>query len=355
MSDKLNVGYVPYSADLSHPGDRRRIGTWSKARRADLQLKDPTDSDLLVLSAAANFNFWLHKAKQPVILDLVDGYLGEDPMFLRDLGRNLVRSFKGKSNYSAVTFTRALQNACRKADAVIVASPEQAKDVLPFNSCVHVILDDHSELDAARQERKVGKTKNPSPKYIFWEGFGYTIKHFKFVAPSIDQFMSQRGYKLFILTNPNFARWGGYLGKINAEKMIKKWFPKSKNQIEVIQWSIEGVISCASLSDFAIIPVDTSDKFANLKPENKLLSMWHLGLPTLFSSTFAYKRVADEVNISEFCVASSNWQSIFDNLEIESLGDSLGKTERYINETHTRDILVEKWQMVFESVLAKND
>lgn len=354
MSDKLNIGYVPYSADLSHPGDRRRIGAWSKARRTDLQLKDPTDSDLLVLSAAANFNFWLHKAKQPVILDLVDGYLGEDPVFLRDLGRNLIRSFKGKSNYSAVTFTRALQNACRKADAVIVASPEQAKDVLRFNSCVYVILDDHSELDAARQERKVGKTKNPSLKYIFWEGFGYTIKHFKFVAPSLDEFMSQRGYKLFILTNPNFARWGDYLGKINAEKMIKKWFPKSKNQIEVIQWSIESVIHRASLSDFAIIPVDTSDKFANLKPENKLLSMWHLGLPTFFSSTFAYKRVADEISLSEFCVSPGNWQSIFDNLNTESLEDSLSKTENYIKETHTRDILVEKWQMVFEAVLAKN-
>lgn len=354
MSDKLNIGYVPYSADLSHPGDRRRISTWSKARRTNLQLKDPTESDLLVLSAAANFNFWLHKSKQPVILDLVDGYLGEDPVFIRDLGRNLIRSFKGKSNYSAVTFTRALQNACRKADAVIVASPEQAKDVLRFNSCVHVILDDHSELDASRQEREISKTKNPSQKYIFWEGFGYTIKHFKSVAPSLDEFMNQSGYKLLVLTNPNFARWGGYLGKINAEKMIKKWFPKSKNQIEVIQWSIESVIRCASLSDFAIIPVDTNDKFANLKPENKLLSMWHLGLPTLFSSTLAYKRVADEVSLSEFCVSPGNWQSIFDNLNIESLEDSLNKTENYINETHTRDLLVEKWQIVFEAVLAKN-
>ena len=354
MSDKLKIGYVPYSLDLSHPGDRRRIGTWSKTRRNDLQLDDPTESDLLVLSAAANFDFWLKKSKQPVILDLVDGYLGEDPWFPRDLGRNLVRSFKGKSNYSALTFTRALENACRKADAVIVASPEQAKDVLPFNSCVYVILDDHSELDAARQQRKVGKPEDPSPKYIFWEGFGYTIKHFRFVAPSLDEFMSRSGYKLLILTNPNFARWGGYLGKINAEKMIKKWFPKSKSQIEVIQWSIEDVIRCAALSDFAIIPVDTNDKFANLKPENKLLSMWHLGLPTLFSNTFAYKRVADEVEISEFCVASSNWQNIFDNLKIESLNNSLDKSESYINKTHTRDILVEKWQKVFEVVLAKD-
>jgi hypothetical protein len=354
MLDKLKIGYVPYSADLSHPGDRRRIGTWSKTRRNDLQLKDPTESDLLVLSAAANFDFWLNKSKQPVILDLVDGYLGEEPSILRDLGRNLVRSFKGKSNYSAVTFTRALQNACRKADAVIVASQEQAKDVLPFNSCVHIILDDHSELDAARQERKVSKLKDPSSKYIFWEGFGYTIKHFSFLAPSLDNYMSQSGYKLLILTNPNFARWGGYLGKINAEKLIKNWFPKSKNQIEIISWSIEDVIHYASLSDFAIIPVDTKDKFANLKPENKLLSMWHLGLPTLFSNTFAYQRVANEIGIPEFCIDSSNWQSVFENLEVDSLDKSLNKTENYINKTHTKDILVEKWQNVFDTVLAKN-
>jgi hypothetical protein len=354
MSDKLKIGYVPYSADLSHPADRRRIGTWSKTRKNDLQLENPTKSDLLVLSAAANFDFWINKSKQPVILDLVDGYLGEEPLFIRDLGRNLVRSFKGKSNYSAVTFTRALQNACRKADAVVVASQEQAKDVLPFNSCVHIILDDHSELDAARQERKVSKLKDPSSKYIFWEGFGYTIKHFRFLAPSLDKFMSQSGYKLLILTNPNFARWGGYLGKINAEKLIKKWFPKSKNQIEIIPWSIEDVIRCASISDFAIIPVDTNDKFANLKPENKLLSMWHLGLPTFFSNTFAYKRIAHELGISEFCIDSSAWQTILEDLKFDSLGDSMTKTEKYINETHTKEILVEKWQKVFESVLAKN-
>ena len=64
--------------------------------------------------------------------------------------------------------------------------------------------------------------------------------------------------------------------------------------------------------------------------------------------------VGYQINLSEFCVASSNWQSIFDNLKIESLGDSLGKTEKYLNKTHTREILVEKWQKVFEAVLAKD-
>ena len=353
MTDSLKIGYVPYSVDLNHPGDRRRIGTWSKVTKNELELENPIDSDLLVLSAAANFDYWLSRAKQPVILDLVDGYLGAEPAFLTDLGRNLVRSFKGRSNYSAITFTKALRDACRKADAVIVASPEQAIGVFPFNSQVHVILDDHSELDVARQVKKIYNVENTDSRYIFWEGFGYTIKHFKFLAPNLDEFMHRSGYKLLILTNPNFARWGGYLGKVNAEKLIKKWFPRSKQQIEIIPWSIKDVIRCASLSDFAIIPVDTKDKFANLKPENKLLSMWHLGLPTLFSNTFAYKRVAREVGISELCIDASSWQTTLDELKLDSLGDSIGKTERYINGTHTKDILVEKWQKVFETVLAR--
>lgn len=354
MSDNLKIGYVPYSADLKHPGDRRRIGIWSKTSNNELALDNPTESDLLVLSAAANFDYWLKRANQPVILDLVDGYLGEDPGFLKDFARNIVRSFKGKSNYSAITFTRALRDACGKADAVIVASVEQAKEVLPFNSQVHIILDDHSELDAARKGREVNKPKNASSKYIFWEGFGYTIKHFRFIAPFLDNFMSQNGYRLLILTNPNFARWGGYLGKVNAENLIKKWFPKSKNQIEIIPWSIEDVIRCATISEFAIIPIDTNDKFANLKPENKLLSMWHLGLPTLFSSTHAYKRIADEIGVSELCIDSSNWHHIFNNSNVDFFQISLSKTEKYINETHTKEILVEKWQKVFASVLANN-
>ena len=82
--------------------------------------------------------------------------------------------------------------------------------------------------------------------------------------------------------------------------------------------------------------------------------MWHLGLPTLFSSTFAYSRIANEVGVSEFCIEAANWQVVLESLKVDSLGESIGKTESYINETHTKKILVEKWQRVFEAVLAKN-
>ena len=166
--------------------------------------------------------------------------------------------------------------------------------------------------------------------------------------------MQRSGYKLFVLTNPNFARWGGYIGNINAEKLLSKWFPRSKHQIEIVPWSINDLIRCASISDFAIIPVDTSDKFASLKPENKLLSMWHLGLPTLFSNTFAYKRLADEVGVSQYCIDDASWHSILCEIKNDQFDDLITKTDSYINKTHTKEILVNKWQKVFDSVLAKN-
>ena len=50
MSDKLRVGYVPYSNDLQHPGDRRRILIWANANNLMLQTQQPLDSDLLILS-----------------------------------------------------------------------------------------------------------------------------------------------------------------------------------------------------------------------------------------------------------------------------------------------------------------
>ena len=355
MTGDFKVGYVPHSPDLSHPGDRRRIGTWSESTGIKLQLDLPTESDLLVLSASANLNYWIRRSKQPVILDLVDGYLGEHPGLFKNFGRNLIRSFNGQSNYSSITFTRALKKACAEADAVIVASPEQAEQVHPYNSKVYIILDDHSELDSARFMRKSNGNSEDAKRYIFWEGFGYTIKHFKFVAPYLDKFMTESGYKLLILTNPIFARWGGYLGRVNAEKLIKKWFPLSSDQIEIIPWSVDEVIRRATISDFAIIPVETKDKFANLKSENKLISMWHLGLPTLFSNTQAYKRVSDEIGLSELCLDQTEWSGFLSDLDIDFLTKTLIETQKYIEKIHTREMLVKKWQSVFESVLANHE
>ena len=103
------IGYVPHSKDLSHPADRRRIAFWADEIGLDLEITNPRASNVLFLSSAANFGYWLKRAQQPVILDLVDGYIGENPKFSTDFMRNIVRTFRGSSSFFWITYTRNTQ------------------------------------------------------------------------------------------------------------------------------------------------------------------------------------------------------------------------------------------------------
>lgn len=352
----MKVGYVPYSKDLQHPGDRRRLAAWAIDQQIKLNLTDPLDSDLLVLSNAANFDFWIKRADQPVVLDLVDGYLGEHPTFLKDVLRNIVRTLRGTSKLRWITYTNHLRNACLKSDAVIVASKEQRDVILKFNKNVFVILDDHSELDSASSV--TGNSPNelpllPTSNNLFWEGFGYTLKHFQAIAPDLDKFLYENDWGMYLLTNEQFPRWGGYIGNVKTRLLVEKWFPLSEHAIQVIPWSIENLIEIANHSKLGIIPIDTHDRFATLKPENKLLSMWHLGLPVIFSNTPAYSRIASEANEERACIGKGDWlaaltfftQSTSEREELKKSGLD------YISEHHTHRILINKWKDALEFVI----
>ena len=349
----LKIGYVPHSTDLEHPADRRRLAAWAVSNEIKLNVENPLESDVLVLSSAANFGHWLSRATQPVILDLVDGYMGEHPSFLKNFARNFLRSLQGTSNLKWITYTRHLRAACQRSDAIIVASPEQRETILKYNSNVYVILDDHSELIVHRT-REVTKTpKRPSSgnmKYLFWEGFGYTLKHFQLIAKELDAFLSQGNWRMYILTVPVFPRWGGFLGKMNSQTLIRKWFPNSWERIEVVPWSLENVERFSSMSEVAIIPIDKSDKFGSLKSENKLLSMWQLSLPVLFSNIPAYLRVANASSQLSFCIDDEEWAAAFDSIIDSRRQLTSGDQERrlYMSRFHTHEILMSQWSIVIE-------
>lgn len=344
----LKVGYVPYSRDLQHPGDRRRLAGWALDKGIALSLTDPTDSDVLILSNAANFDYWLNRAKQPVILDLVDGYLGEHPSLFKDVGRNIVRSLRGTSDFKWGRYTSHLKSACSRSDAIIVASIEQKELVLEFNKNVQIILDDHSELDTdGHIDLSIAHPR------LFWEGFGYTLKHFQPISANLDRFLSESGWGMYLLTTEEFPRWGGYIGKVKSRSLIEKWFPLSSGSIEIIPWSIQNVIKYAQASSIGIIPVDPTDKFASLKSENKLLSMWHLGLPTLFSTIPSYSRVALDSHQGQACIPNNDWYTALRDLSQSSAEreDLRIRSKMYINEHHTHKHLIEKWDAALNSVL----
>jgi hypothetical protein len=354
----LKIGYIPHSIDLQHPADRRRLAAWADSNEIKLNVENPLESDVLVLSNAANFGRWLSKATQPVILDLVDGYMGEHPSFLKDFARNSLRSLQGTSNLKWVTYTRHLRAACQRSDAIIVASPEQREAILKYNSNVHVILDDHSELATHNPLEGTNTPKeltSGNTKYLFWEGFGYTLKHFQLIARDLDRFLTREDWKMYLVTVRVFPKWGGFLGKIDSQTLIKKLFPISWERIIIIPWTLENLKKYSAISNCAIIPIDKSDKFGSLKSENKLLSMWQLGLPVLFSNIPSYLRVANASNQLSFCIDDEDWAAAFDSLINSRQQLASGDEERrtYMRQFHTHEILMKKWSDVIIGLVQK--
>ena len=348
----IRVGYVPYSINLLHPADRRRLASWAADKKMELNTANPLDSDVLVLSNAANFGYWLKRAKQPVILDLVDGYLGENPSFLKDVARNIIRSLQGLSSLHWITYTRHLRYACKVSQTVIVASPEQRELVIKLNSNVHVILDDHSEIDSVFASAAQKVSIEPEP-YIFWEGFGFTLKHFEFMAPDLDRFLEEFNWGMNLVTVEEFPRWGGYIGKVQTSDVVKSLFPKSWKSIKIIPWSLDNLAMNACNSRFAIIPISPLDQFANLKSENKLLSMWHLRMPTLTSPTPAYQRVLSIAGKPEACVKDGDWYERLSSLAISLVHrkELASSGTEYVLAHHTHHQMVKKWDEIISLTL----
>jgi hypothetical protein len=353
-----NLVYVPLSKDLSHPADRRRIKIWSDYYKIPLIQKDlkMLDSkDILVLSSAGKLSEFSIKHKGPVIIDLVDGYLSYKTPFIEDFSRNTLRAFLNRSSFSSITFSNELKRAISRANAVVVSCPEQKQSIMHLNADIHCILGDHSELKFVSDET----TKKSSKEFtILWEGLGYTLKHLFSIADELEKFILDSQGRLIIVTNSFYSRWANSFGQIDVKKLISTKLSKVIDRVEFIEWSIENLQMASSRSDVAIIPIDLSDKFAAAKPENKLLSFWTMGVPTLCSPTDAYTRVLTEAKCEEFLVLNRRWFEVLGRISNLIRNDKCVLVNKqlefrdYLDKFHSRENLVKKWNSLLQDYLA---
>jgi len=351
-----NISYIPYSLDLSHPGDRRRIKIWLDYFGISVNLceKAVKPGDVLILSSGANLRYWSSRHNGPVVIDLVDGYLSAKTRFTEDISRNFVRALLGKSSFRSITFTNELRRAISECSAVIVSSPEQKRSIESLNSNVVCILDDHTEL-----QTEISEPRNSDGEdfVILWEGLGYTLKHLFQVADQIKEFMHGKRVKLLVVTSPKFYRWSSRIGKVDTDKRLKNNFGEILENLEFIEWSIENLKMAAKRAHVGIIPLDLRDEFAVSKPENKLLSFWTLGVPTLCSPMPSYVRVLSAVEGESYLVQESEWKNSLNNIfDMYLDNSSIFKLHRenwrkYLMTVHTRKILINKWHQVLQPLM----
>ena len=342
--------YDSYSADLTQIADRRRIGLW--IHKKDFEVFDSENNPIniqVIQPFTDPFLIQRLNTETKVVLDMVDGYLVDTPSVLLDYARYFLRSSKIQALMHPMRFSNSLRKICALVDMVVVASDEQAALVKPFNRNVRVIRDSHDELGQPLPIKEFSTNRNLN---IFWEGLGFTLIHFKDVANDLGEFLISTNSTLHLVTNESFPRFAGKFGKIDAKREIKEMFGQASSRIVVHAWSEKTVSEIAAKCEFGIIPISQQNRFAQLKPENKLLIYWRLGLQTLFSDTPSYVRLAHEVGVPEYSVKSGEWAEKLKEIAEAGgcLSENMLKAQEYLLRFHSENLILGQWKEALNSL-----
>jgi hypothetical protein len=344
----LRIGYSSQVPDMSHPADRRRLVYWAQKRGHVIAQDLNSPVDVIVLAGRSDFaKVGEYQAKAPVIIDLIDGYLGnENPIV--DLARGLGKIGTSQLSGKPKKYSTVLSQAIAQANATICASAEQNAPISKITNNSHIILDFHEEFSF------IPFSENSSiPKQLLWEGQAFTADGLKSLEKVFVQIIQKEPIALNLVTDLETPRILGRFGKKSTINRVGK-LPKILGQnFALTPWSIPNVISSARNSLVSIIPLDPGNVLNPLKPENRLLIMWRLGLPCLTSPTLAYERVMKDAGLDSICRTVHEWRSKLEEfISSPSIRrDNVQKGQAYIHEKHNETETLKRWDKAVESVL----
>ncbi|MDP1720690.1 MAG: hypothetical protein Q8L08_06815 [Candidatus Nanopelagicaceae bacterium] len=349
---RIRIGYVPISHDLSAPGDRRRVAFWAKSRGHEIVLDLRESFDVLLLSERSNLSAYKKEASgAPIVFDLVDGYLATESV-LHDWFRGTSKVLASQLSGTPKPFTKFVANLCSQSAAVICSSPEQREMILPYSKNVHVILDSHEEIPLLPFVDR--SQKSSQAQQILWEGMPATLAGVAQIHKALENLQNRNdGLHLNFVTDPNYYRLLGKFFSGQTSSLLRKSLHGAYESSEIIPWTQSSLVNAAKRSTAAIIPIQLQNKLQYMKPENRLLIMWRLGLPCLTSSSPAYKRVALSAGTDTTCETPEQWEAKLSRVlnDRDFARNVVTRGQAYLAENHNSEILLSKWDQAFQSVL----
>jgi hypothetical protein len=348
---KLKIGYWPLSESLLAPGDRRRLIFWANARGHEIVRNQTQHVDVIVASENSDFNSpYFTQKSTPIIFDLVDAYLSPLNQY-DDLLRGFVKRLSGQISGAIKPFSHHVKYFCELSSAVICSSPEQKQLIAPHNINTHVILDSHEELVFI--DPHLPKIQNRNKQKVLWEGQPATIRGVKDIYPVLSELTKTKNLEFDFVTDKSYFQFLNKYLQRSTWNVLKKDLDRIADRVNLIPWSTSNLVGSAQHSDVAIIPIDLTIPIQRLKPENRLLIMWRLGLPCLTSASPAYVRVAQQAGVSAVCSNLDEWEKkltrVFTDPDFAYNQTLAG--QNYLRENHNQALLLNKWDLAFESVL----
>lgn len=342
----MRIGYSPYSASLTKPGDRRRFPHYARSRGLDFELADPTaDYDLVVLSARSDIVRWANIARPTrVVYDLIDSYLAIPQTELKARLRGVSKYMIGELDRPVWSYRHAIEAMARRADAVVCSTVEQRRMLEQFCPNVHDILDFHTEIAGTRK----AQYESSQPFRLVWEGLPQNLHGFRHIADALARVARDHPLTLRVVTDPYYFEFLDRVWKRSTHRLVRQLFEES----ELRPWTPETLVTVATNSDLAVIPLDLSDPFAAGKPENKLLVFWRLGVPALVSATPAHVRAMGAAGLDLAVAGPDAWETRLRHLIADETArqHAAEQGEQYVASEASEASLTAKWDAVVESL-----
>ena len=348
---KLRVGYWPLTPALNSAGDRRRLIFWADARGHSIVTDRNQNVDVVVASENSDFNSpYFERSQAPIIFDLVDAYLS--PLnSVDDLARGLAKRVTGHLSGNIKPFSHHVRDFCINSNAVICSSNEQEEIIRRYNTNTHVILDSHDEIPFIDPPNPWGSISDKHR--ILWEGQPATIGGVKIIYPALTKLAKTTSVSLDFVTDEKYFQFLNKYIEKSTLGLLEKHLGQLIDLVNITPWSPINLVECARSSSIAMIPIDLSVPMQRMKPENRLLIMWRLGLPCLTSPSPAYIRAARQAGVTAICNTLEEWFEHFNRLlsDPNFAHREITAGQSYLHENHNRTILLKKWDLAFESVM----
>ncbi len=339
------IGYAPYSAGFDRPGDRRRFAGYAQRRQLPIEIADPAQAyDLVVVTENADITTWCRYDKGRVVYDLIDSYLAIPRSDLKGHLRGLAKFVTGQHRHLGLDHWHAIEQMCRRADAVVCTTVEQQRDIGKFSTNVHIVLDLHATVTRqAKTDYATGAVFR-----LVWEGLPATVDSLRSIKSALQAIGRHRLLELNVVTDPVCFRHLGRFGRRNTLDLVQDLCA----QVKLHQWTEETCADIICSCDAAVIPLDLTDPFAAGKPENKLLLLWRMGMPVVASASPAYARAMVAAGVDLTCANGDDWRIKLEYLIAdETARANAGRRGREYAEGHFSEAqLLARWDAIFATL-----
>ena len=345
MTNLPRIGYVPYSATLKAPGDRRRFVAYAQARNLPYELALFDERyDIVVLSELADISVWPEYRQGKVVYDLIDSYLSVPRTNWRQLLRGPAWYALGKHK-RLQDYLYSLRAMCRRADVVVCTTDEQKEAIGRFCSNIHVILDIHSAVATkVKTQYAAGR-----PFRLVWEGLASNLPQLLTLAPILRTLATRREFELHVVTDAKRPWPQAGLFRSDSRQFLARHF----DRVCFHEWKEENCAQTITSCDLAVIPIDLNDSFVVEKPENKLLLFWRMGMPVVTSATPAYRRAMQAAQTPKLaCENKSQWLDALERMMSNKAAreDAAKRGRLQAEKEYGSAELIARWDAVFAAL-----